>query len=457
MEKLVSSLRSEIRSITEEPVWDNRRNRWSRRKNHGDPPDYLRIRKQFQSLARQGNADALLELGEELLERWDGPLEESDDSEEEELRSAVADCMGIVIRSVPKSSLNRLEQLLWAIGIESTDAYGILEKKYFDFMKSDGYSRADWREVAENLESRLSAMSDEWYRSNFVYWLLHAYRLGGLEERMISLLEREGDYVGLVDALLEQGKREEARRNCILGYEKILEAQGFASRELHERLLKMAEAEGRFDLAAAYCWDDFCDEPTDESYVRLRDSAEKARCWPAVREAALRFLRIGSRPDRAARKAVKQNWPLPPTEVAHLNDKIPAGLFVFPLFRPLVRIAILEKRVDDVVELHRKLIQKPDHSKRPLIIDSGIMIDIANAVSGKYPDVALSCWRYFLDALIGHAEPAFYNHLMEPLLRNMKSLYEKTNRLGEWTALISELRVAHHLDNRLLEVLAAVE
>ena len=177
--------------------------------------------------------------------------------DEGETGSAIGDCMEIVINAIPQSSLSRPEQLLWAIERDSADNYDILCDKYFDFMKSDDYSETDWREVARVIENRLLSMGNDWTRGNFVNWLIRAYEAGGLKERIIPLFEREGDYVRLVDALLKEGRREEARKNCLIGYEKFFKGRSFVRRDLHRRLLEMAEAEERYGLAAAYYCDIF--------------------------------------------------------------------------------------------------------------------------------------------------------------------------------------------------------
>ena len=362
-----------------------------------------------------------------------------------------------MINAIPQSSLSRPEQLLWAIERDSADNYGILCDKYFDFMKSGDYSETDWQEVARAIENRLLSTRDGWTRGNFVNWLIRAYETGGLKERIIPLFEREGDYVRLVDALLKEGRREEARKNCLIGYEKFFKKRSFISRDLRQRLLEMAEAEERYGLAAAYYCDIFFDEPTDKNYVTLRDAVEKAGCWPAVREAALRFLETGKRPDRpGALKTDGQNWPLPPTEIARLREETSPRKGEFPKSEPLIRIAILEKRSDDVVELYRALPKKRTWDSWDRYGNRGLDNAVASAVADSHPDIALSIWRSLADTLIGYVKPDAYQAAM-PYLKSMKALYKRKNRLGEWKSLISELRTTHKRKRSLMEALRAVE
>ena len=447
--KLVNSLLDEIHDLTSEHAWSRS---WD---DVYHLPDYSHLEEQFAELAKKGCADELLELGEVLWKQGNDQLEECDD--EGETGSDIGDCIEIVLNAIPQSSLSKPEQLLWAIEIKSTDNYSILSNDYFDFMKSDNYSETDWREVAQALEERLLEMGDEWRRGSIVHCLIQAYEAGGLKEQIIPLLEREGYYEQLVDALLEEGRRDEARKKCILGYEKSFEKKGFVTGELHKRLMDMAEADGQYALAAAYHCDDFFDKPTGKSYVTLRDAVEKAGCWPAVREAALRFLETGERPDRPkAQKTDGQNWPLPPTEVAHLYEETSPHKCEFPKLEPLIRIAILEKRLDDVVELYRILPKERAWNRYALHDLRDLDNAVANAVSDSHTDIALSIWRSLVDTMIGFVKPEAYLEA-QPYLRSMKSLYGRKKRLDEWKALISELRTTHKLKRRLMEILKAVE
>jgi hypothetical protein len=66
----------------------------------------------------------------------------------------------------------------------------------------------------------------------------------------------------------------------------VADAPGIAS-ALQERLRTMAQKERRYDLVAAYRAQDFFDASSDMSYSELRKAAEKAKCLPAARTAAL--------------------------------------------------------------------------------------------------------------------------------------------------------------------------
>ncbi|MDR3165955.1 MAG: hypothetical protein LBU13_10310 [Synergistaceae bacterium] len=447
--KLVDSLLDEIHDVTSEHAWSRS---WD---DVCYLPDYSHLEEQFGELAKKGCADELLELGEELWDRGNKQLEES--SDEGETGSAIGDCLKIVMDAIPQSSLSKPEQLLWAIERKSEDNFDILCNSYFDFMKSGNYSESDWQEVAHILENRLLEMGNGWSRNSFVRSLIQAYEAGGLKERIIPLYEREGYYIQLVDALLKEGRREEAKKSCLVGYEESFRKNGSIVSNMHKRLLEMAEADGQYDLAAAYYCDDFFDEPTAESYVTLRGAAEKTGCWPAVREAALNFLETGHRPDRPeARKADGGDWPLPPTEVAHLYKETSSRRDKFPQLEPLIRIAILEKRLDDAVKFYRLLPKERTWNTWSTHDLCSLDNAVANAISDSHTDIALSIWRSLADLMISYVKPEAY-YAAQPYLKSMKSLYARKKRLEEWKALITELRTTHKRKRRLMEVLAALD
>ena len=175
-----------------------------------------------------------------------------------------------------------------------------------------------------------------------------------------------------------------------------------------------------------------------------------------MREAALSFLETGKRPDRpGALKTDGQNWPLPPTEIAHLHEETSPRKDEFPKSETLIRVAILEKRSDDVVELYRTL---PKRRTWDSCKYGNCSLDdaVAKAVADSHSDIALSIWRSLTDMLIGYVKPDAYQAAV-PYLKSMKSLYGRKNRLGEWKSLISELQTTHKRKRRLMEVLKSVE
>ena len=140
VDKVVSSLRREIRTITSEPAWYNS---W---KGEGNIPDYSHVQAQLQALLASGHADEVIKLGEELWTRGNEQVEQSHD--EGETATAIAACLEVVLQAVPLSSLAPAEQLLWVIDRALADEYSLLDSGG-KILESKKYTQTHWHEVAE--------------------------------------------------------------------------------------------------------------------------------------------------------------------------------------------------------------------------------------------------------------------------------------------------------------------
>jgi uncharacterized Zn finger protein len=115
--QLVRDTRRMIASVSADLGW---RNEWD---GAGFTPDYSEIRDRLELLLRQGYADQVLALGEELLDAGIRQVEQSYD--EGETAMEVASCLTIVFRVLKQSSLAPAEQLLHAINMELRDSYDL--------------------------------------------------------------------------------------------------------------------------------------------------------------------------------------------------------------------------------------------------------------------------------------------------------------------------------------------
>lgn len=446
--KLVRALQSEIRDLTAEPAWYNH---W---RGEGSLPDFSHVKEQLQALANRGHADAVLQLGAELWTRGNAQVEQSDD--EGETAMAIASCLETVLAALSQSSLSPPKQLLWLIDRMLEDEYSLLGSAE-KFLKRRAYTRAHWREVSDTLEKRLQAMpkprsasfSGRYRRERLLNQLLEAYGRAGWKERVIPRLEEEADacqcYPRLTDALLAAGERERARQWCILGYTRTVDdAPGIAS-SLQERLRTMAQKERRYDLVAAYRAQDFFNRPSSTDYQELRKAAEKAKCWPAVRDAVLLYLETGQHPVSCGQKGKKNVWPLHSPEVEPPTTKKRIGRHRFPDLEMLIGIAIMENRFDDVVDLYQRLRK----TKR-----WGWETDkaVAQAVANTHPDLALAIWKDIVNSLIDQVKPKAYEEAAV-YLRFMKKVYARDHRLEDWRRLLEGLRRKHKAKRRLIGVL----
>jgi uncharacterized Zn finger protein len=448
VDKVVSSLRREIRNITAEQAWHNP---W---KGEGNIPDYSHVREQLQALLANGHADAVLQLGEELWTRGNTQVEQSND--DGDTATAIAECMEVVVAAVPQSSMTPPQQLMWVIDHALADEFSLLESGG-KMLESGAYTQAHWRVVGDNLEARLESMtrpasatfSETYRRNGLLNMLLDAFERSGRRKEIIPLLEKEADvcrcYGKLVDALLAAGEKEKARQWCIRGFEHTVENASGIAAELQGRLREMAEREKRHDLAAAYRAEDFFAGTSRKSYTELRKAAEKAKVWPAVRGCVLRYLETGQRPDPSCKGEESKVWPLPTPEAMRPRDKAEKRYEKFPNLDMLIDIAILERRFDDVVALYQELRK----SKR-----WGWDTDkaVADAVIESHPQIALDIWRAIAESLIGQVKPKAYEEAAVYLQRMCK-IYQETRRVSDWQNLLGELRREHKAKRRLMEVL----
>ncbi|WP_161629942.1 SWIM zinc finger family protein [Desulfogranum mediterraneum] len=451
-DKIVRSLRREIRRLTSEEAWYNP---W---KEEGNLPDYSHVEQQLRALLDRGHADPVFELGEELWKEGIEQIEEAHD--EGETAMEIAACLELVLQALPRTRLSMPEQLLWLIDHQLEDEYGLLGEP--DALLNDPcYSKAHWQAVARTLEGRLRQMripksgrfAETDRRKQLITWLQEAYQRSGEPQKVIPLLEKEADrcrsYAPLVKTLLEIGERDRARQWCIQGFNRSCdEAPGIAA-DLQARLRQLAEEEGKFDLAAAYRAEDFFDRPSKKSFVDLRQAAEKALLWDAIRQGTLAYLQTGQRPLPGTRG--KRGWPLPKVEAGRPESDGKKRLQSFPKQELLIEIALLEGRHDHAVSLYQDLA-----TSRRLGWRTGIDEELAKAVSDSHPDLALQIWKAISDRLIGEVKPKAYQKAAS-YLRQMHKLYEQTDRLAEWQALLMGLRLEHKAKWRLMEVLDGLE
>lgn len=439
-DKLVSSLRKEIRQLTAEPAWLNS---WN---DDGHLPDYSHLLRQLQTLLDRGHYDALLELGEELWQAGNAQVEQSDD--EGETAMAIAECLEVVLAALPHSSLPPAERLIWLIDHLLEDDFELLHAGE-QVLESEDYRPKDWQMAARSLQALLATATNRYRRTRIVGRLVEAYLYSGGQDQIIPLLEREADacqnYEQLVDALLATGARDQARQWCIHGYAQTMEsASGIAAR-LRVKLHELAQEEERHDLAAAYRAEAFFDAPTLASYGELHAAAEQTGHWPAVRTGALAFLESGQRPDLASDVQTAPCWPLPPSELAQLQREPKPTFRRFPELDLLIDIAIQEQRLDEVVALYRRLPQQRGWGRQT-------EQRVAEAVAGSHPNIALAIWRGLVDALIAKVQPSAYVEA-GGYLRRMHEVYEAIGCGDAWQALLIELRATHKAKRRLQEVL----
>jgi len=455
VEGMIQSVRREIEQLSAEPAWSNH---WS---GGSSIPDYSRVQERLTALLEAGHADAVVELGADVLKLGIKQVEMSDDDGElgEELNA----CMAVVFDASTRSSMSASERLLWEINAHLRDDYSILDDLKGPLSHGNEYTAADWAKVADELRQRLDktpgandkdstrSFSRDYARRNVMMFLIDALDNAGRNTEVVPLLESELEniacYQELVDRLLAEGRKDEAEKRAREGIRKTAaNLPGLAS-NLRRRLRELAEQSGDLLLTASFRAFEFFDSPGVGAYADLQEAASAAGVWEAVRPRVMHYLETGERPDTADGDPARTagSWPLPATGTAFPAERKMIRRS-FPDTNVLIDIAVHEKRNDDVVKWFYQ------EEKRPGVWGSSKCDTVAAAVQRSHPDVALDIWRELAEARIAQVKPSTYQ-VAGTYLARMKILYERESRTEEWQAYLTRLRAANSRRPRMLEVL----
>jgi uncharacterized Zn finger protein len=297
--KLVKALRSEIAALSAEPGW---RHHWS---GEGSIPDYSRVRDRLEALLAQGHADAMVEVGAQLLEAGMKQVEMSDD--EGETAEEIASCLDIVFRALPQSSHAPAEQLRWAVEADLADEYELCRgaKAFWDRK----HPKEAWNELVEQLAQRLAqdgrnraqdAFSEHFRRDRLSDWLILALERAGRREEVIPLCRQEaektGSYLRLVEYLVNAKQWKEAEAWICKGIVATEKQWPGIAAQLRTAFREMRERQQDWHAAAALRADEFFVEPSVQKFQALEKAAQRAGVGPAVRAAAMQYLETGTRP-----------------------------------------------------------------------------------------------------------------------------------------------------------------
>jgi uncharacterized Zn finger protein len=447
VKRVVSAARKEIQELGSEPGW---RNHWN---HEGYTPDYSRVKGRLESLLAKGHADEVIVLGKELLEIGIRQVEMSDD--EGEAGIEISSCLDFVFLALPQSSLSPVDQMLWVIDAELKDDYELCNGSEFFWEKERKAS--DWGVVADKLIQRLNEFkfargednfSKNYQRDRLSDWIIQALGNAGRHEEIIPVCEQEavktGSYPRLVDALREAKRFGEAEQWIFKGIKATQKQWPGIVKRLKDTLREMREKEGDWLKAAAFRAEDFIQSSSLPTFQDTKRAAEKAKVWPEVRAAALRYLEIGKVPQS------DPSWPLPETGVKEDRE---TRKNEFPMTDVLIDIAIEEERPDDVLKWY-------DHSrskKRVFWGGGGYQEDkIAGAVVDLYPDQAIAIWKNLAEKQIALTQPKAYE-AAAAYLRKVHKFLKKLERENEWKDYLLQLRQTNARKTKLIDILSRLE
>jgi len=224
---LVRGVRAELTRVTAEPGWQNH---WA---GEGYTPNYGYVRVHLESLLAAGEADSVLELGQEVLEEGIHHVEQSDD--EGETATEVAECLEPVWQAAGQSSLDPAQRILWLVDRLLKDEYELC----FGADESDVWDAdaATWSQVADALLARLNEgeaaprpggddFHTRYRRDRVVRWAVRALDSADRPDDALALCLREApitqSYERAVKRLIGAGQLDEARRLAREGIAKTM-------------------------------------------------------------------------------------------------------------------------------------------------------------------------------------------------------------------------------------------
>jgi uncharacterized Zn finger protein len=327
--------------------------------------------------------------------------------------------MDVVFRALSQSSLPAHEKMLYALDLELKDDYSILNEPAF---WREGHTQEEWKLFAEALKVRLQEAEKEneketdilyessWERDYVVDRLIDALRKAGLSEEIIKIseleAERTGNYLRPVKELLDSGQKKEAEEWIYKGIKETREDTPGIARELLQILVEIKEKEENWLFVAALETEEFFRFPQLASYIEMQKAARKIGKWQEIREAALQYLRNGELPaSRIKTKEAPSILPgiLPKTgllETGSLRKIKP------PVLDLLIQIAIQENNAEEVVHWYEEL--KKSKGEAEKYWNSISENEIANAVKGKYPEIAIEIWKKLAENLISKTKVSSY-------------------------------------------------
>ena len=462
--ELIQKARAELQALTSEDAWSNP---WT---DDGHLPDYLGLKKRLRTLLEHGHADAVVELGQELMQRGVAQIERSHD--EGETACEIAECLEVVWQAVLKSTHKDEDKILRAIDMLLADEFDLCEG--IGVVLDKPWKQATWSLVADRLRERLKRQPQTSKRQE--NWPQH-YRREHLSGHVIQALDRAGrsdeatqlcveeanqagSYTRAVRRLMAEKQWTRAEQLAREGIAATDPRYGGIIRDLQNFLSEMAAKNKDYKLPAAIASDRFFCEPSLNSYQVLIAAARKAKCENAVKEAALLFLETGERPDHpGGSKNSPSKWPLPepprgpepPAKSSRIRTR------EAPYYEVLIDLAIREKRPDDVL----KWFDEKNASKKqsgPLWQRGVKRADarIAQAVEAAHPDRAIAIYQELANSLALQTNTKIYPEAVD-YLKRIKPLLKKSGRSGDWSGILDTFRTKHGRKRRLMEVLDGIE
>ncbi len=442
---LVKQARAELRKQT-------RRNA-----DHGDweyrgggSPNYEPLRRLFEKLLALEAFDDLVALGRELFEDGTRQIEMSDD--EGELHGEIQHCLAVAWQALARSARPAAEKFVLLEDLAAADEFDLLE--YPEELAEAELSSAEWSSVADALLATVPATPTDaeyrrYRRERRVDAVVNALDHAGREAEATALCEREasltGSYVRLVDRLLAATRVADAERWIAAGVAATQSKFPGIAKQLLDLNRDLAAARKDYPAVAAHAAEEFFEWPSVAKFDALLTAAVAAKCEPAVRAGAMRFLETGERPRPVlTKKSAAKNadeWPLPPAPVADTRrpHHDPA-----PHYSVRIDLALRDGKPAEALAWYDKWVGTKRYSA-----SNGYAETIAAAVREVAPERSLAIYRA---KALAQIESSHYDAAKAPL-RHVRDLFTQLGKPAEWAAFEAELREKYRRRRNLMPVL----
>ena len=452
--KIIAAIRKELAGL-QDTQWD-----YSGFGDHS--ADLDRLKKHVDALAELGKFDELVHLGPEILEAGSRAIEHEHEGESS---YAISDCLAVIFEILPNSSLEPVDQLVWAIDMELNDEYSLCEGfRSFVFEKQN--RRETWSLLADELDERLanleiptsrSDFSKCYHRNKLGSWAAHALEKAGRNDEIISLYKKEapitGSYERLVAHLIQLKQLKEAKQYCLEGI-KELQAQspGYAVR-LYDQLENIYQSTKNHLQMAALIADEFFSRSDLDRFKKLIHVGKKLKQSEVLDVWARYFLETGIEPGKTgsskSRNAPQDAWPLPKPEAPTRERRSRKNS---PNFEVLIEIAIAEKKPQEIIKWYDMKQSKADGR---FLYFRAPDDDVAEAIKSEYPKRAIQMWQAIAQGNINQISPKGYD-AAEPFLKKIKKLMHQNKMHTDWKAYMAALRKENQRRPRCMQVLSRV-
>ncbi|QEE28455.1 hypothetical protein FTW19_10860 [Terriglobus albidus] len=449
--RLIANARKELRKATSEPGWMDY---WG---GEGYTPDFGRLIRYLDRMIECGQANAVVNLGLEILDRGTELLEQSND--EGETTMAFAKCLPSVFRALTISTLPSVQKLLFAIDAHLIDEFEVIDVAMLKAVFEGNVSRSDWSAVADKLDGRLKSLpsGNEYTHERVSKWLMQALKRAGRDGEILAFHEREaritGNYMPFISLVIEQKRYDDAKRWAAEGIQKANLELGTMN-PLISAMCEIARRQREWDVVATHAAREFFDRPSSESFNELVAAADRAGCREAVARLAMEFLETGNPPfsvgawkDGTYKAICRPDWPLP------LPDYLlPVLQFRGnrPHYNVLVDMAIAARSPDDVLRWYDKWCTTDSY------FAAGYANKVATAITESHPERALEIYQALVDANLTRAEIPAYE-LIAAILKRMRPIMKSLDQGWRWNELVTEIRIRYRNRRKFMEILDRLE